>query len=1144
MDHSHPGFRSHAELPARLGLAIAVFLNFAAFHSADSADVEDLPGPLSAEASREAIVTRPGFDVELVACEPLVRDPIAFEWGGDGKFWVAEMADYPNGIDGQGRPGGRIRFLEDRDGDGRYDASTLFLDGVAFPTGVFPWGRGVLVSAAPEIFYAEDTDGDGRADVRRTLYRGFGEGNQQHRVNGFAYGLDNWLYCANGDSGGTIDSVASGTRIELRHGDLRIHPDTGAIERIAGLTQFGRHRDQWGNWFGSNNSNPQFHFVLDDRYTRRNPHVAPVGGKKDVSTTPGTARCYPASRTLTRFNDFAYANRFTSACGGIVYDDELLGPAFVGNSFVCEPVHNLVHREVVLPDGVTFTSSRAPGEEQAEFLASRDNWFRPTSVKQGPDGALWIADMYRLVIEHPEWIPDDFEARVDVRSGADRGRIYRVFPRGVRPRVAPRLSDLPTTELVAAIDSPFRWQRDTAQRLLIERGDQESIDELEQLLATCDRPAARLQAMCTLAGLDALRPERIRTALDDPHPAVRRHAVRLATAFLNNQPELAALLANMAEDPDPHVRLQLAYTLGEWNDARSGDALGRLATTGDADRYLLAAVISSVSPGNIGAVLAAVRDDHSGTPRENQLLEQLLQTALGYGDRGSLIAVLSAISTFENEAPAAWQYAALADTLESLERSGQSLAELAATDPQFEVTRQRLSRLYESARRIALDADQDVARRRDAVRLLAMSTAEMDSSQPLLLGLLSPQTPAEVQEAAVAGLLRGRSTDSATQLLAAWQSFGPQLRRRVIEAMLEQAGTSALLLDAIQQNTFSANNLDAATRQRLLGHPDDAIRAEAAEVLRQATDSNRQLLVEKYMSQLTGQGDIEQGRKTFGRLCANCHQLENRGTAVGPDLAALSDKSTPALLTAILDPNRAVEAKYHNYIAVTDQGLSFTGILAEETGNSILLRGAEGKEQVILRTHLEQLVTQSQSAMPEGLEKDLAAGELEHVVAYLQSFQGPLPRRSFDGNYPRVGEPAYDGTISLQARVSEVYGETLVYESSFHHVSNWKSQSDQVAWTVRVPDAGTFDVLAEWACPANASGNTFLVEIAGEQLQGEVTHTGSGNAYQQHLVGQLTLPAGEHRLSVRSAGPIDGALFNFRSVTLVPVDTQDAEASE
>src|SRR2546421_1952106 len=211
------------------------------------------PPSRSPEASLAAIRVRPGFQVELVAHEPMVVDPVAFDWGPDGKFWVVEMRDYPLGVDGRGKPGGVIKYLEDTDGDGRYDKATVFLEGVNFPNGIMVWRKGVLVSAAPEIFYAEDTDGDGRADVVKPILAGFNQGNQQHRVNGLEYGLDNWVYAANGGSGGTIRSVLTGHTANLRGHDLRFKPDTREFELGERQTQFGGHRDDWGNWFGDEN---------------------------------------------------------------------------------------------------------------------------------------------------------------------------------------------------------------------------------------------------------------------------------------------------------------------------------------------------------------------------------------------------------------------------------------------------------------------------------------------------------------------------------------------------------------------------------------------------------------------------------------------------------------------------------------------------------------------------------------------------------------------------------------------------------------------------------------------------------------------------------------------------------------------------
>src|SRR5436190_7777033 len=250
--------------------------------------------------------------------------------------------------------------------------------------------------------------------MRKTLSVGFTEGNQQHRANGFDYGLDHWLYGANGDSGGTIKvgqaSRLSSAAMNLRGHDFRCQPDEGLFETIEGQTQYGRHRDDWGNWFGNNNPTWLWHYVLPERYLARNPQL-PIKTTKQITTDK--TKAYPLTRIRQRFNDFHQAGHATSANSATPYRDELFGPEFAMSVFVSEPVHNLVHREVLVEEGVSFHSKRAEGEEQSEFLASEDHWFRPTMMRTGADGALYIADMYRLVIEHPGWSTREIQAGWD-----------------------------------------------------------------------------------------------------------------------------------------------------------------------------------------------------------------------------------------------------------------------------------------------------------------------------------------------------------------------------------------------------------------------------------------------------------------------------------------------------------------------------------------------------------------------------------------------------------------------------------------------------------------------------------------------------------------------------------------------------------
>src|SRR5690606_37410075 len=223
-------------------------------------------------------------------------------------------------------------------------------------------------SAAPEVSYAEDTDGDRRADKHESLITGFHEANPQHRVNGFTWGLDNWVHCAMGESGGPLRSEKLGQEFRFGNRDFRFRPATGDLDPQTGVTQFQRVQDDWGNWFGSDNIHPLWHYILADEYLRRNPHVAAPQVLREVPENPGAAPVFPTSRTLARFNDFHLSNHITSACGVAIYRDDVLGTDRYGNSFVCEPVHNLIHREVLSPDGVSFTSKRAPDEAKSEFL--------------------------------------------------------------------------------------------------------------------------------------------------------------------------------------------------------------------------------------------------------------------------------------------------------------------------------------------------------------------------------------------------------------------------------------------------------------------------------------------------------------------------------------------------------------------------------------------------------------------------------------------------------------------------------------------------------------------------------------------------------------------------------------------------------
>jgi putative membrane-bound dehydrogenase-like protein len=934
------------------------------------------PRGKSPGAALRSMRVAPGFQVELAAAEPLVKDPIAFEWGADGKLWVVEMGDYPLGIDGKGKFGGVVRFLEDTDGDFRYDKQTTFLDGLGFPTGVMPWRGGVLVACAPDIFYAEDRDGDGKADHREVLYTGFVEGNQQHRLNGFELGLDGWIYGANGDSGGVVRSLKTGKRTSINGRDFRFRPDTGEFEAESGQTQYGRHRDDWGRWFGNNNPNWAWHFVLAAADLGRNPLYASPDPRQTLE--PET-RCYPASRTVMRFNDLNMANHVTSANSPTPYRDELFGPWFATSLFVSEPVHNLVHRIVLEPDGATFRGRRGPNESESEFLASTDNWFRPTMLKTGPDGALWIADMYRYVIEHPEWIPDDWEKRLDLRAGSEEGRIYRVYPLDQQPRPIPRLDLLDTAGLVAALESPSGWQRDTAQRLLLHRNDPTAIKPLRTLASSTRRPKTRVQAIWTLSELGGLDEPTALEALVDSRPEVRSSVIAAVRPMVGASPKVASSMLMLAGDADPQVRFQVALALGDWHDRRAGLALAQLARRDGHDAWMRAADLSSALP-HLTTLLANLLGGSEVEAPAPALVEPLLALAGSLPDRSINEAVARSIGVPAGQSGryAPWQLAAVAGLLEARHRSRKPLG--LDLDQAF-------AGLWRAARGLLADDSAGEADRLAAVKLLGHSAARNLADRDLLVGLLRPQVAIALQQAAVAALGRTADPKLADLLVHDWRGHSPQVKGAIVDLLLSRSAWTTSFLRALEDGYVPAAELDPARRQRLLSRRDEKQKARAEAIFAHQAKP-RQAIVDSYRPVLSMKGDRAAGAALFDKLCASCHRLANHGVDVGPDLAALNDKSAESLLIAILDPNRAFEAKYASFTVATVDGRVLTGLIASESATSLTLRRQDGKDDVMLRSDIQEMAAAGGSLMPEGLEKDLKPRDLADLIAFLAS-SGP-----------------------------------------------------------------------------------------------------------------------------------------------------------
>ena len=1077
-----------------------------------------LPLPKSAEESTQAMELLPGYTIELMAAEPLVADPVAFEWDSHGRLWVVEMADYPLGLDGKGQHGGRVRWLEDRDGDGHYDHSTVFLDGLSFPNGVMPWRDGVLISATPDILFARDTNGDGKADETRVLFSGFREGNQQHRMNGFEYGLDNWVYGANGDSGGIVTSPGTGLSVNIRGRDFRFRPDTLEFQTQTGQTQYGRRRDDWGNWFGNNNPNLGWHYTQPEHYLRRNPHFVAPSPRHPIGNYSRSQQINHISKPHQRFSGVGTYHQITAANSPTPYRDELFGEQSSRHLFISAPAYNVVRRELLEPNGVTFSSNRPEGADGHEFLASSDSWFRPITLKTGPDGALWIADFYRLVLEHPEWIPDDVERYHNVRAGSDRGRLYRVYPDGTKPRPIPNLANKTTAQLVAALDSPSGWQRDTAQQLLVQQNDKSAAKRLAKLLQTSANPKARLHALCTLEGLGRLRAEHAVAGMSDRHPGVREHAVRVSEPLLRSDPgdALGQVLRRLVDDPEIRVRRQLAFSLGEWNSPTAGDLLGRLAKASAGQPDLQAAIASS-AVGHSARILDPLLAEQQ-TGRITKLTTTMLRLAAIEAEADDVKQLLHRLTRDPTELEP-WRMEALSGLLTHARKRQLPLDELLAD-----------ANLVKTVRAMVGNAGAKPSDRATALELLCSLPGERRELDSLLAGQLTANAPRELFETGMTEL--AKRDPSATVLLGNWKSYSPSRKNRVLQQLVSANRSTQSLLAAISGKQIAANEIGPVFRHFLTTHRAPKIRSQAIELLGpQAT--GRDELVAKRLAKVNGfTGSAANGGTLFATHCVVCHNLGGNGNAAGPDLASLGDKTPRALLTAILNPNKAVEDRFVIYSVTTKAGAGIAGMITGESANSITLMDLTGQARQLLRADIATLSSLGRSLMPEGLELVLSDQDLADLVAHINA-TGTPPKRQ-PGNTPALVETGNDGVLLLTASSAEIYGDTLVFEERYGNLGFWLSPNDKAAWTLDAKTAGEYEVHFDWARDGSRASNHLRLQIGSADLLAPVESTGSWDDYRESKLGTIRLEKGKQRAVVRSTGELDGFLFDLKSIRLVP----------
>ena len=939
-----------------------------------------------------------GFEMQLVASEPLVVDPVAAAFDENGNLYVCELRDYPYKPAEGGTPIGTVRVLRDTDGDGTFDESHLFAEHLLWAAGIQPWQGGVFVTAPPDIWYMKDTDGDFIADEKTRLYTGFGTGNQQAMLNNLTLGLDFKVYGSTAGNGGEVASLRSpdAAPVSVQGRDFRFDPVSGAFESITGTVQFGNTFDDWGNRFLCSESQPLRHAVLPQAYLERNPHVPVSQAIQNVA--PGPVPVFRIS-PVERWRHIRSSRRVAShirqptgagvshhvvdaAAGVTVYRGGAYPPEFYGNVFVGDGQNNLVHRRKLVPDGVTFSSERV--DEGTEFCRSSDIWFRPVNFINAPDGTLYVLDLSREVLEAIH-IPLDVVKHLDLASGRDRGRIYRMAPRGFQSPAPPELGSASTGELVAALESPHGWWRDTARRLLYERQETSAAPALRKLLAESDSPQARLNALWLLHGLNSLDADDLRLAMKDRHAAVRSAGIKLSEDRLDAEPKLLDAVLCRANDVDVTVRFQAAFSLGESQDSRAAASLAKRVRSESDDPWMRAAILSSVAGPALHVFEELLADaDYAGSDNGRSLLEQLAQMIGARHRPDEVNAVLETLATSPTTSgDSARQRQLLLAIARPLAQSGHVLSVDAERAP---AGAELVAATVDEFRDVAADASAAEAQRRLAVGFLGC--VPLEESLDVLAELIDAREPPAIQIAAVRALANSSSPEVQRVLLERWPQTPPDVRTEIIGAMLARDDRCRAFLEATQSDPQQVLvQISGTQRQLLLAHRDDGIRALAQALFAAGSDAARSAVIEQYRPSLSAAGDAERGKQVFVKNCSVCHKLGDVGTAVGPNLTASQDRAPDAVLANILDPNKYVAPNYVQYVVLDAAGRTHTGLIASQTATSISLMREKGETDTVLRTDVDELVSTGKSLMPEGLEKVISPEEMADLIAYVTSVQ-------------------------------------------------------------------------------------------------------------------------------------------------------------
>lgn len=903
---------------------------------------------LSPEESVKKIQLDGPYEAQLVAAEPLIVDPVEIAWDADGKMYVADMIDYPLGPE-PGKPFmSRIQLLTDEDGDGRMDKAVTFADHVDHVQGLQPYKGGLIATTRTQILFLKDTDGDGKADVIEPLIKGFNPRHSQLQVSSPRWGPDNKVYFNNGLDAKEIypdekgartlllasENTAQSAEEQKRAGvpvlpssnvtrfNFRWDPQTGIIEPTSGYGQFGGAFDDFGRHFFCSNRNPVMFAVMPYEAVRRNLYAGIAQGHEDIAPAGAETRVYPLMITHTTADAHAGTN---TACSGLGVYRGYLMPELRNNVFVPDPSGQLITRYKVEPHGASLKTTRVG--DRTEFFRSADEWCRPVNLTTGPDGALYVADMYRRWIDHARFFPEEFVKNNDMRQGEHQGRIWKIVPKGTGKLETVKAAPKDEAGLKQWLTHKNGWQQDTARRLLAEMGK---------------------------------APDHVGETVKDPN--------RQTFFSILDQPDGEAAASEKVLD----------FSVKALGDSPEDTWMARAVLSSSA--LSAGAVLEkAVTAGLLTKSYSEVRMD---------TLRGLASASAAAGIPADFAKALNAAS-HQSGSLTWWKPALLQGFAEGLPKSGgklgvKSLAEFVAKPPaDFKAEAAEISALLTKVDVVMSDNKAPLDQRLSVLPLLAQRP--WDKAEPVLRKLLSEGQPPELQTAALVVLKKYGAERASPLIYELLPTAGPTVRRDLVALLTSTPKTALDLFKRMDKGEFSPALVDVETRWRYQRGTGE-LRDLAVKIFGQASE-DRAAVITKYMASTQLKGDAAKGQQVFAMVCITCHKHGTLGVEVGPPLSDVKAKPPEALLSDILDPNRMVEARWCAYTIETNDGRMMSGLISAESADSVTLKMMGGLSETIQRSQIKKMVSTDKSLMPPGLEAAITIEQMADLLAFLRGAQ-------------------------------------------------------------------------------------------------------------------------------------------------------------